>query len=50
MVLVFLLAQVIGYNSLLDSAFIVGELDVYLGQISADTSHPKSIMNRKSVV
>ena len=35
------------YQSLLDSAYIVGELDVFLGVISADTSNPKSIMNRR---
>ena len=33
------------YEALLDSAYIVGELNVYLGLISADTSHPNSIMN-----
>ena len=33
------------YEALLDSAYIIGELNVYLGLISADTSHPKSIMN-----
>ncbi len=34
------------YQALLDSAYILGELNVYLGLISADTSHPKSIMNQ----
>ena len=38
-------ALYIDYQSLLDSAYILGELNVCLGLISADTSHPKSIMN-----
>ena len=33
------------FQALLDSAYIVGELNVYLGLISADRFHPKSIMN-----
>ncbi len=33
------------YQGLLDNAYILGELNVYLGLISADTLHPKSIMN-----
>lgn len=33
------------YNKLLDKAYIIGEFNVYLGLISADTSNPKSITN-----
>ena len=33
------------YQALLDTAYILGELNVYLGLVSADTSHRKSIMN-----
>ncbi len=31
------------YRLLLDSAYIIGEMNVYLGLISADTSDPQSV-------
>ncbi len=31
------------YRLLLDSAYIIGEMNVYLGLISADTSDPQSL-------
>lgn len=35
------------YQALLDTAYIIGEFNAYLGLISADTTNPKSIMNSR---
>ena len=45
LILTLLQVKAWNFNTLLDSAYVVGEMNAYLGLISADTTNPKSIMN-----